>query len=186
MHAGIGGKERERAEGVLVRLRLRLVVVVVVRGGGDDGEVVAGVVEGDARAEAHLAQETHGGVETFGWKIREERPAAGSVAHLAVEEHVVLHPSLRILDRGVDGRGAGLGKPTHVVRDDALQQLQRILAADAKDATAGERHAGAEHRATRFVAVHDEVATRRRPDDLTPDEWISQRRRSRILSKGKV
>ena len=89
----------------------------------DDDEVVAGVVESDARPEAHLPEEAHRGVEGRRGAARTAPPRRAG-AQPAMEVDVVRDAPARGEDRGVHRRGAGSGEGAHVVRHRAPEELQ--------------------------------------------------------------
>eukprot|EP00982_Pelagococcus_subviridis_P009769 30943-Pelagococcus_subviridis.AAC.8 len=121
-------------------------LAIIVRRGDDDRVVVADVVQRHRRAQPQLHQKRERGVEAVAGEVREQRAgnAARRAHHLAMEKDVVLEPPVRVLQRRVHRSRAGRRERSDVVRDDALQERQRVLAADAQDATGRERGADGE------------------------------------------
>ena len=89
-------------------------------------EFLARVVQGHRRAELELDEGVQRVFETVRGQVREQR-----APELPVEEEVVAHPALRVLERRVDGCGARVGEGAHVVGEDALEEGNGLLAGDA-------------------------------------------------------
>mmetsp|Transcript_7947 Transcript_7947/g.32186 ORF Transcript_7947/g.32186 Transcript_7947/m.32186 type:complete len:377 (-) Transcript_7947:65-1195(-) len=89
-------------------------------------EFLARVVQGHRRAELELDEGVQRVFETVRGQVREQR-----APELPVEEEVVAHPALRVLERRVDGCGARVGEGAHVVGEDALEEGNDLLAGDA-------------------------------------------------------
>ena len=89
-------------------------------------EFLARVVQGHRRAELELDEGVQRVFETVRGQVREQR-----APELPVDEEVVAHPALRVLERRVDGCGARVGEGAHVVGEDALEEGNGLLAGDA-------------------------------------------------------